>query len=199
MPHYLPWNRRICIRLLPLSRSNAKKDDVRQNVDSKPNPKKKPVRKKTAMAKWRRQGREIAMQSLYQVDWGYLDAEDAIDLNWLERPAAQKAKLFASMLIKGTLEKQDDIDHLIKKYSQHWQFDRIPRIDLAILRFSLYSLLSLPQIPPIVTIDEAIEISKQYSSEEAWRYINGMLDAIYIGEIKKNMVKNADQADQSME
>lgn len=151
------------------------------------------------MAKWRRQGREIAMQSLYQVDWGYLDPEDAIDLNWLERPAAHKAKIFASMLIKGTLARQDEIDHLIKKYSEHWQFDRIPRIDLAILRFSLYSLLSLPQIPPIVTIDEAIEISKQYSSEDAWRYTNGMLDAIYNGEIKEQIKKEPDQADQSME
>ncbi len=141
---------------------------------------------KSPMAKYRRQGREIAMQSLYQVEWGHLLPEEAAELSWLERPAADNAKTFARMLIQGTLDHKDQIDDLIRSYSQHWQFDRIPRIDLAILRFSIYSLLYLPEIPPIVTIDEAIEISKQYSSEDAWRYTNGMLDAIFIQEIKND-------------
>lgn len=129
--------------------------------------------------KWRRQGREIAMQSIYQFSWGELSREGAIGLHWLERPASQQAKAFASMMVKGVLDNLEELDGYIKRQSHHWQFDRIPWVELAILRLSIYSFLYLPEIPPIVTIDEAIEISKLYSGEDAWRYINGMLDAVY--------------------
>ena len=158
--------------------SKKKSDSFQESAKDKPH--------KRSVARWRRQGREIAMQSLYQYAWNQLTLEEAIQLQWLERPADPQAKAFASLLVQGTLENQQKLDELIKSYSQHWQFDRIPRIDLAILRLSLYSLLYLSEIPPIVTIDEAIEISKLYSSDDAWRYINGMLDAIYMNEIKKS-------------
>lgn len=164
----------------PLKKDPGKKDQTKQ-VGKEQDKKAKSTTSR--IKRVRRKAREIAMQTLYQYDWGELSQEEALSLDWLEREAEDASKEFARLLIRGSIENQAKIDALIKKYSAHWSFDRIPRVELAILRFSIYSLLSLPEIPPIVTIDEAIEISKLYSGEDAWRYINGLLDAVYNQEI----------------
>ena len=83
---------------------------------------------------------------------------------------------FAEELILGVIGCRDEVDAIIKKYAQNWAFNRIAKIDLSILRLAIYEMLYREDIPPIVTIDEAIELSKMFSIEDAKRFINGILD-----------------------
>lgn len=85
---------------------------------------------------------------------------------------------FAEELITGAYENQDEIDGKIKELARNWEFDRIARIDLAILRMAIYELLYRKDIPPVVTINEAIDLSKNFSSAESRRFINGILDKL---------------------
>ncbi|AWT58887.1 MAG: Transcription antitermination protein NusB [Candidatus Moanabacter tarae] len=83
---------------------------------------------------------------------------------------------FAEELIWGGIERRDKIDAVIKEHAQNWDFNRIAKIDLSILRLAIYEMLYRDDIPPIVTINEAIELSKLFSIEDAKRFINGILD-----------------------
>ena len=125
----------------------------------------------------RRDNRIAAVQFLYRWD---IDPSDSLELSvvdffaGLERQPSYYA--FAKALIKGAIEKRDQIDAIIEKYAQNWHFSRIAKIDLSILRLALYELHFCPDIPPIVSINEAIELSKRFSINEAKRFINGILD-----------------------
>ena len=83
---------------------------------------------------------------------------------------------FAEELIWGGVKRRDEIDAVIKEHAQNWDFNRIAKIDLSILRLAIYEMLYRDDIPPIVTINEAIELSKLFSIEDAKRFINGILD-----------------------
>lgn len=83
---------------------------------------------------------------------------------------------FAEDLIRGTLEHLAEIDAVIQGYTQNWDFKRIARVDLAILRLALHEMLHRKDIPPIVSINEAIDLSKVFSIPDAKRFINGILD-----------------------
>jgi len=83
---------------------------------------------------------------------------------------------FAEELITGALNHLEEIDDVIKSYTKNWDFNRVARIDLAILRLAIYEMLHRRDIPPIVSINEAIDLSKQYSIPDAKRFINGILD-----------------------
>jgi len=133
----------------------------------------------------RRYGRIIALAALYQIELTNLPPEKVLKLEWIDDKLPDEIKEFAINLIKGTLEHINEVDSLIKKYSKNWSFDRISIVDKSILRFSIYSLLYRKDIPPKVVIDEAIEISKKYSTEKAYQFINGVLDGIKNNEIEK--------------
>lgn len=132
----------------------------------------------------RRYGRIIALAALYQIEIANLPPEKVLKFEWIDRSIDEEIKNFAIDLIKGTLKHIDEVDSLIKKYSRNWSFDRISAVDKSILRFSIYSLLYRKDIPPKVVIDEAIEISKKYSTEKAYQFINGVLDGIKNKEIE---------------
>ena len=83
---------------------------------------------------------------------------------------------FAEELIVGTIEKREEIDAVIAQYARNWDIGRIAKIDLSILRIALYEMMHRNDIPPVVTINEAIELSKLFSIEDAKRFINGILD-----------------------
>ncbi len=85
---------------------------------------------------------------------------------------------FSDELIFGVIENLDAIDDKIKEIANNWDFDRIAKIDLSILRMAIYELLFRKDIPPVVTINEAIDLSKMYSSEESRRFVNGILDKL---------------------
>jgi len=133
----------------------------------------------------RRFGRIMVLSALYQIDVGSLDKEKVLQMDWVEEEIPDDLRGFVIDLINGAIEHQELIDKLIIKYSDNWTLDRISPVDRAILRFSIYSLLYRSDIPANVVIDEAIEISKQYSTEKSYQFINGILDGIKKNEIKK--------------
>ncbi|MGE5893771.1 MAG: transcription antitermination factor NusB [bacterium] len=126
----------------------------------------------------RRQAREFALQLLFQYDFTQSDTEDLIREFWKDKKAANAVQEFANDLLRGTVHHLGDIDACIKETAEHWVLGRMPIVDRNILRFACYELLYRSDIPPIVTINEAIEIAKKYSSSESSSFINGVLDKI---------------------
>jgi N utilization substance protein B len=130
----------------------------------------------------RRKGRIIAFQSLYRHDLSGAGLEELLDFSWLEERSARRvdpqALLFARLLIQGTLENLPRIDTIIKEQLENWDFSRLNRVDLALLRMSVYCLLHQRDIPPTVTIDEAVDISKEFGTEDSYRFVNGVLDGV---------------------
>lgn len=127
----------------------------------------------------RRDNRVAAMQFLYQWSINHTnDLSGALHLFFkeLEEQNPRDYYAFAEELIHGTIHHLDEIDEEIKKYLRNWDFDRIAKIDLAILRLAIYEMLKRPDIPPIVSINEAIDMSKEFSIPDAKRFINGILD-----------------------
>ncbi len=133
----------------------------------------------------RRFGRVTVLSALYQIDIGDFSREKILELDWVTEKISDDLKEFIVDLINGTINNLEKIDDLIKKYSSNWSIDRISPVDKSILRFSIYSLLYRSDIPPNVVIDEAVEISKLYSTEKSYQFINGILDGIKNNEIKK--------------
>jgi transcription antitermination protein NusB len=130
----------------------------------------------------RRKGRIIAFQSLYRYDLSGAGLDELLDFSWMdgEKPDATSADtlLFARLLIQGALEDLPHIDEVIKGQLENWDFARLNKVDLALLRMSVYCLLHQRDIPPTVTIDEAVDISKSYGTADSYRFVNGVLDGI---------------------
>ncbi|HYC71630.1 MAG TPA: transcription antitermination factor NusB [Opitutaceae bacterium] len=125
----------------------------------------------------RRECRSAALQYLYawSINHPANLAEDLrLFFEHLEKPRDYYA--FAEELIHGTLEHVAEIDGHIRSLAHNWEFDRIARIDLAILRLAIYEMLHRKDIPPVVSINEAIDLSKQFSSADSKRFVNGILD-----------------------
>ncbi len=130
----------------------------------------------------RRKARILAFQTLFSKDFNDNSIKELIRFDWMDETKLEnyddETITFAKLLIVGTLENLEEIDNAIKKQLQSWDFDRIVKVELAILRLSVYSILFQKDIPLAVTINEAIDIAKDYGSDEAYRFINGILDGI---------------------
>ncbi|WP_428769417.1 transcription antitermination factor NusB [Treponema sp. HNW] len=133
----------------------------------------------------RRKSRILAFQALYAWDAGAADTERLLDFSWasddrLER-MGEDGKAFARLIISGTLENIKQIDEIISSRLVNWEIGRLNKVDLAILRMSVYSLLFQKDIHPSIIIDEAVDISREYGCDDAYRFINGILGAIEPG------------------
>lgn len=130
----------------------------------------------------RRRGRIIAVQSLYRHDLAGAGLEELLEFSWLDGERAtslpDETADFARLLITGTLENLGDVDAAVRRHLEHWDFDRLSRVDLALLRVSAYCLLYQRDIPASVTIDEAVDIARAFGGADSWRFVNGVLDAI---------------------
>ncbi len=126
----------------------------------------------------RRKARELVIKALYCWEIRGSKPEevynDLLSGSELDPPS----KLFSADLFKKTVQNQKEIDELIRKNVQHWDFSRIAVVDKNILRMGICELLYLDDIPVKVSIDEAIELAKKYSSEDSGSFVNGVLDAI---------------------
>jgi N utilization substance protein B len=127
----------------------------------------------------RRKAREVALQVLYELDVQMIGFGEAIELFWANFEASEEARKFSSLLIEGVWNNREQIDSLISDSSENWTIARMSRVDKSILRMAVYELLFCQNIPPKVTLNEAIDLGKVYGSENSGAFINGILDALY--------------------
>jgi len=151
----------------------------------------------------RREARERAVQFLFQHDLSPPDdleralnefwdnqraaaiAEEKGKANWGEQPelppptaAEAETRLFADPLIRGTLQHRDALDAVFMKHVQNWNLQRIAAVDRNILRLAIFEMLHRDDIPPVVSINEAVDIAKKFSTEESGKFVNGILDKV---------------------
>ena len=152
----------------------------------------------------RREARERAVQFLFQHDMNPPENLDkALDHFWDSQRASaiaeekggsatwgQKAelppasadeaavRLFADPLIRGTLEHREEADALIIKYAQNWDLRRMAAVDRNILRLAIYEMLHRQDIPPVVSINEAVDVAKKFSTQDSGKFVNGILDKV---------------------
>lgn len=130
----------------------------------------------------RRRAREAALQMLYQSEVGRASAHEAISTYWPAHDADDELtgalREFANTLVRGTLDRMKEIDAILAAHAQNWRIERMAVIDRLVLRLAIYELLADPDTPSRVVINEALELARAYSGEEAVRFVNGVLDAV---------------------
>jgi N utilization substance protein B len=123
----------------------------------------------------RRTSREIAVRALFQIDVGRCSASEALDQLLDEERYSSETLDFARSLVLGVGRQRIRIDGAIEQYAKGWTLERMANVDRNILRLAVFELFYLPDIPPSVTVDEAVELAKRYSAAESGRFINGIL------------------------
>ncbi|MBL5975219.1 MAG: transcription antitermination factor NusB [Candidatus Leucobacter sulfamidivorax] len=93
-------------------------------------------------------------------------------------PDRQASWLYAREIVDGVADHREEIDELIASYAQGWTLERMPNVDRAVLRIASWELLHNPEVPPAVAIDEAVELAKEYSTDDSGRFVNGVLGKI---------------------
>lgn len=128
----------------------------------------------------RRLAREIALQALYVADVSRTPAEESFAIVTRRADGEVDAETleFSRVLALGALDKRDALDDLIQERAANWAMSRMAAVDRNVLRLAAYELTERPETPFGVVIDEAIEIVRKYSTEEATRFVNGVLDAL---------------------
>ena len=130
----------------------------------------------------RREGREAAVQFLYQFDVNRRPVEELLLAFWTLRSgpgkaeASPKTRTFTEELVKGVAAHLPEIDAFITKFTANYDIGRIAVVDRNILRVGIYEMLHCTDVPPVVAINEAIEVAKKFGSEESGRFVNGILD-----------------------
>jgi N utilization substance protein B len=151
----------------------------------------------------RREARERAVQFLFQYDLNRSEnldqalnhfwhsqqagsiADEKADAKWGEKlelpaPSTEEAslRLFAEPMIRGTLENQNEIDERIKRHARNWDLHRMAVVDRNVLRLAIFEMLHRDDIPPVVSINEAVDIAKKFSTEDSGKFVNGILDKV---------------------
>lgn len=127
----------------------------------------------------RTKARECALKILYAIDIRKDSPEECAQVFWESHSIIKnEVKEFSRFLIEGVSKKKDVIDSLISKYATNWQIKRMPPIDRNILRLATFELLFAEEIPPKVSINEAIEMAKRYGDKDSGKFVNGVLDKI---------------------
>ena len=128
----------------------------------------------------RHRAREFALQMLFQIDIGQSAIEATLEAFWIDHTARRITRDYSERLVRGTILHQGEIDRLIVDSTENWRVERMAGVDRNILRLAIYEFLFERETPPIVAIDEAIEIAKRYGGEDSGHFINGILDAVRV-------------------
>jgi len=129
----------------------------------------------------RSRARELALQILYQIDITHDAPDEALENFWqanTEENIEDEQKAFAGELVKGVADNLTVIDQKIAQYATNWQLKRMAVIDRNIMRMGSFELIFRSDIPPKVSINEAVELAKKYSGPESGKFVNAILDKI---------------------
>jgi N utilization substance protein B len=140
----------------------------------------------------RRKGRILAFQALYSWDAVYSQTgnvsipDGLLDFSWIRKTGEgavqtgpdEEMAAFSRLLVTGTVENIAVVDGMIRRHLKNWAISRLNRVDLAVLRMSVYTLMFQKDMPPTIVINEAIGISKEFGTDDSYRFINGVLDSI---------------------
>jgi N utilization substance protein B len=132
--------------------------------------------KELFMAGGRKEARQWAMQILYERDINPRALEEVFDDFWSERNPGKRDRAFTEETVRGVLEHQAEIDGLLKKHAPDWEVKRLGGVDRNVMRIALFEMRFREDIPPVVSINEAVQNAKDYSSDESGRFVNGILD-----------------------
>ncbi len=141
----------------------------------------------------RREGREAAVQFLVFCDLNQGAGVSAAAEFWDLRPASKPIRDFALPLVEGVLQNRVETDERITRYVENYELGRLAVVDRNILRLAIYEMLFRTDIPPVVSINEAIEIAKRFGTEESSRFVNGILDRVKVD--LKRPLRTADLPD----
>ena len=123
--------------------------------------------------------REYALQILYQQEMNPEELQDTLTAFWRDQERVPpEIKDYAELVVKGTLDHVQDLDQIITKYADNWQLHRMAAVDRNILRLSAYEMLYRDDIPPKVSINEAVNMAKKFSQLDSGKFVNGILDKI---------------------
>jgi transcription antitermination protein NusB len=128
----------------------------------------------------RRLAREWVVQFLFQTEFNPEDLEQALADFWNdeEKTPVERDRTYVDEVVRGSIEKRREIDRTISKYTDNWDVDRLGVLDRTVLRVAVYEMFFRNDIPPVVSINEAVEIAKAYSGRKSGRFVNGVLDRI---------------------
>ena len=115
---------------------------------------------------------------LFQIDMAGDAPAEVYPHFWKEHEAELEVKAFAEGLVEGVMRERGALDRIIAGSADHWRIERMAVVDRNILRLAVYELAWLPDTPPVVVLDEAIEVGKKFGSEQSGSFINGILDAV---------------------
>ncbi len=140
------------------------------------------------MQRKRTQSRECALQILYQHEMNPEPMPEILKLFWSQQDEvfSDEVRTFAEKLALGVMENQLEIDQVLGKYADNWELSRMAMIDRNVMRLATYELLYLADVPPKVTLNEAVNLAKKFSQEESGKFVNGILDKINHTEKPKN-------------
>ncbi len=124
----------------------------------------------------RREGRTLAVQFLFQRDFNAGELDAALEQFWADQRPSTKVREFAESLIRGVEGERAELDRQLQGFADHWDIERMGGVDRNVMRVSLFEMLHRPDIPPVVSINEAVELAKELSSDESGRFVNGILD-----------------------
>jgi N utilization substance protein B len=126
----------------------------------------------------RRSARQAALQYHFWRDLHGGDGPESIEEFWALCPPKPRVREFAQPLIEGMLEHLPELDDRVRKYCENYEFHRISAVDRNVLRLAIYEMLYRDDIPPVVSINEAIELAKMFGGGESGRFVNGILDRV---------------------
>jgi N utilization substance protein B len=134
----------------------------------------------------RRGGRELAFQLIFQADVGDIPLDEVISVHKASSEALPHVWGFAEELANGAWAHREKSDEIISRYSQGWSVERMPNADRNILRIALFEIFHLEDIPVNVSVNEAVELAKEYSTVDSARFINGILGNVVRKELQDN-------------
>ena len=123
---------------------------------------------------------------LYQMDMTNDSIDKIISQYWRSKQRTDDVVTFANEIVKGTYQHLSEIDKIISGYSENWKLSEMPVVDRNIIRFAIYEIMFMDDIPPAATIDEAVDLANRFSTPNSGKFINGILDKIMLANREKD-------------